>query len=176
MRKLKLFLISVFILLVFLSLITVFLPSKITISKSTLIDATENNVADQIRNFNNWKNWYPPFQDRNRTIKMQDSSLVIITDKKQHTLFMKIVEPETESITVLLLEENKNSTTYQFILSPNGKGETLLLWNVNTKLSWYPWKKLTGVFLDRIAGPQYEAALQNLKAAVEKIHQAKPSE
>jgi hypothetical protein len=176
MRKLKLFLISVLILLVFLSLITVFLPSKITISKSTLIGATENNVAGQITNFNNWKNWYPAFQDRNRTIKIRDSSLVTITDEKQHTLSMKIVEREAESITILLLDGNKNNTTYQFILSPNGKGETLIVWNVNTKLSWYPWKRLTGVFLDKIAGPQYEAALQNLKTAVEKMHQAKPSE
>jgi hypothetical protein len=176
MRKLKLFLISVLILLVFLSLITVFLPSKITISKSTLIDATENKVAGQIRNFNNWKNWYPAFQNGNRIIRIQDSSLVAITDEKQHTLSMKIVEIETESITIVLKGGDQNNTTYQFILSPNGNGKTLIVWNVNTKLSWYPWKRLTGVVLDKIAGPQYEAALENLKTAVEKMHQVKPSE
>jgi len=38
---------------------------------------------------------------------------------------------------------------------------------VNTKLKWYPWKKLAGVFMDKIKGPQYETVLQNLKAASE---------
>jgi len=50
---------------------------------------------------------------------------------------------------------------------PNGTGQTQFIWNVNTTLDWYPWKKLAGIFLDKIAGPQYADALRNLKATIE---------
>ena len=33
---------------------------------------------------------------------------------------------------------------------------------VNTALSWYPWDRLKGVFMDKIAGPQYQLALDNI--------------
>jgi hypothetical protein len=34
-------------------------------------------------------------------------------------------------------------------------------------MKWYPWEKAKGIFLDKVSGPQYEAALANLKKAVE---------
>ena len=75
-----------------------------------------------------------------------------------------------ENIDILLLGKDKNNITWQFILSSNGPGQTHLTWNVNTTLPWYPWKKIAGIFLDKITGPQYQEVLQNLKIAVE-IHQ-----
>ena len=166
----KLFFIAVFILLAFLSLITVFLPSKVTVSKTILIKANENEVALQIANFENWKNWYPAFQNKNVTVKTfqkNDTSFAAITDEKQRKLLLVLLKSVPGNIDILLSEENKNKVTYQFILLPHGTGQTQLTWNVNTTLDWYPWKKLAGIFLDKITGPQYEEALQNLKATIE---------
>ena len=47
-------------------------------------------------------------------------------------------------------------------------GQTQLTWNVNTLVPWYSVEKVKGIFLDKISGPQYEAALMNLKKAAEK--------
>lgn len=170
MRGIKLFFITVFILLAFLSLITVFLPSKITVSKTVLIKANENEVSRYIANFKNWKNWYPAFQNKNITVNTfqeKDTSFAAITDEKQRKLLMVLLKSAPGNITILLSEENKNKVTYQFILSPHGTGQTQLTWNANTTLDWYPWKKIAGIFLDKITGPQYEEALQNLKATIE---------
>lgn len=168
MRKIKLFFIGIFLLLAFLSLITLFLPSKIAVSKSILINAPEDNVHKQIENFNNWRNWYSAFQNKNIAIEIRDSSFARITDEKHHTLSMQIIKSQNETVNVVLSGEKGTGVTYQFILAPNGEHKTLLIWNLNTTLSWYPWRRLSGIFLDKITGPQYEATLQNLKEVIEK--------
>ena len=158
----------------FLGIVTLFLPSKVTVSKSILINATEAEVAKEIGAFKNWKNWYPAFQNQNiaiTTSQKNDSSFVILTDEKQRKLSMSMIKSGPENINIFLFAENRNNITYQFILSPDRTGQTQLTWNVNTTLPWYPWKKITGIFLDKVTGPQYQAALQNLKIAVEKMHQ-----
>ena len=60
-----------------------------------------------------------------------------------------------------------NHTNYQFITLPNDKQHTLLIWNINTTLGWYPWERIQGVIMDKIAGPAYISTLQNLKETVE---------
>jgi Polyketide cyclase / dehydrase and lipid transport len=174
MRSIKVFVISIIIIMGFLGAVTLFLPSKVTVSKSILINATEADVAKEIETFNNWKNWYPAFQNQDiavTTFQKSDSSFVTLTDEKQRKLSMTIIKSGPENIDILLFAENKNNITWQFILSPDRTGRTQLTWNVNTALSWYPWKKITGIFLDKVTGPQYQAALQSLKITVEKMHQ-----
>lgn len=171
MRRPKLFFTAVFTLLVFLCVITVFLPSEITVSKSVFINANENKVAMQIEDFNNWKNWYPAFQNKNINVITStsgDSSFAMLTNENRKKLAFSMGKRLADSINVLLSEEGKNNIIYQFILSTNVKGQTLFIWNIKTTLGWYPWKKLTGIFLDKITGPEYEAILQSLKITVEK--------
>jgi hypothetical protein len=161
----------------FFGIFTVFLPSKVTVSKSILINATEAEVVKEIETFKNWKNWYPGFQNQNiavTTSQKNDSSFVTLTDEKQRKLSMHMIKRAPENIDVFLFDENKNTVTYQFILSPDRTGKTQLTWNVNTTLSWYPWKKIAGIFLDKVTGSQYQEVLQNLKIAVEKMHQDAP--
>ncbi|MEO8412449.1 MAG: SRPBCC family protein [Ginsengibacter sp.] len=170
MQKAKIFFIAVFTLFAFLCLITVFLPSGITISRSILIDAKVNKVAVQIEDFKNWKNWYPAFQNKNTrlyTSQRNDTSFAVLTDEKQQRLSLVLLQSVSRSIEVLVLKDNQNRQTYQFVLLPNAEGQTLLTWNVNITLAPYPWKKISGIFLDKISGPQYEAALLKLKRAVE---------
>jgi hypothetical protein len=175
MRSIKIFIISVLIMMSFFGIFTVFLPSKVTVSKSILINATEAEVVNEIENFKNWKNWYPGFQNQNiavTTSQKNDSSFVTLTNEKQRKLLMHMVKPGPENIDVFLSDENKKNTiSYQFILSPDRTGNTQLTWNVNTTLSWYSWKKIAGIFLDKATGSQYQEVLQNLKIAAEKIHQ-----
>jgi len=172
MRRVKLFFIGVVILVGFLYLITLFLPSKITVSKWTLINANKKSVSSQIASFKNWKNWYPAFQNNDINVyisQLSPASLVTLTNKKNgKNLSMSLLESTPENIKIVVSEENGNRKTYQFILLPAAQGQTRLIWNVNVELGWYPWKKLGGIFLDKISGPQFEAILQNLKKAAEK--------
>jgi hypothetical protein len=170
-RRAKLFIIGILILIGFLCLITVFLPSKITVSKWILINANEKTVAMQIDDFKNWKNWYPAFQNKNISVdisQQNDTSFVTLTNENRKKISLVLLKSSPENINILLSEEKRNTKTYQFVLLPNAEEQTRLIWNVNIELGWYPWKKLGGIFLDKVSGPQYEAILQNLKKAAEK--------
>jgi hypothetical protein len=174
MRSVKVFVIGMITILSFLSILTIFLPSKITVSKSIFINAPEAEVTKEINSFDNWKQWYPAFRNHDISVTISQkngSSFASLTDQKNRQLSMTMVQSAPENINILLSEENKNEVSYQFILMPGLHGQTQLTWNVNTILSWYPWKKIAGIFLDKIKGPQYEEILQNLKTAVENAHQ-----
>lgn len=171
MRRAKLFFTGLLILIGFLCLVTIFLPSKITVSKSTFINANENIIAVELNDFENWKNWYPAFQNKNISVHIStpnDSSVVTLTNENGEKLSMTLLKSLPGNIDILLSDDDGNTKTYQFILSHNASGQTQVTWNVNIELGWYPWKKLAGIFLDKVTGPHYEAALQNLKAAAEK--------
>ncbi|HEY5405564.1 MAG TPA: hypothetical protein VIJ92_00690 [Ginsengibacter sp.] len=172
MRKAKLFLIGILILVGFLWLITLFLPSKIVVSRWVTIDANENVVAMQINDFKNWKNWYPAFQNKNihADVSQQNDStpFVTLTNENGKKLSLVLSKSSQKNINIQLLEDDRNAKNYEFVLLPNNKGQTQLTWNVDIELGWYPWKKLGGIFLDKIIGPQCEATLENLKIAAEK--------
>jgi polyketide cyclase/dehydrase/lipid transport protein len=174
MRSIKMFVIVVAGMLGCLGVVTLFLPSKVTVSKSILINATGAEVAREIGTFKNWKDWYPAFQNQHiiiTTSQKSDSSFATLTDESQRRLSMSMLRRGPQNIDILLLAEDKKNITYQFIFSPDRTGQTQLTWNINTTLGWYPWKKIAGIFLDKVTGPQYQEALQNLKSAAEKTHQ-----
>jgi Polyketide cyclase / dehydrase and lipid transport. len=170
MRRIKLFVIGVCMLLAFLCLATIFLPSHIIVSKTVVMNVNEEKVAEQIQNFQNWKNWYPLFQDANINVSItrnMDTSFATLTNQNQKRLRLILLKSAKDFFTIFLNEKSKNNETYYFILKANGTGETQLTWNINMELGWYPWKKFAGILMDKIKGPQYEAILQNLKTAAE---------
>ena len=54
------------------------------------------------------------------------------------------------------------------VTAVNAGSEIQVEWRVLTKLKWYPWEKFYGIFIDKITGPGYELALNNLKDLAEK--------
>ncbi|MGH2648420.1 MAG: SRPBCC family protein [Ginsengibacter sp.] len=171
MRKVNFFLIGVATLIGFLCLIAVFLPPGITVSKSVVINTNEQQVARQIDDFENWKNWYPAFQNKDITAEISqknDTSFAILTNENKKKISLVLSKSSPQNINIRVSEESGDTKTYGFVLSPNGAQQTQLTWNVNIQLGWYPWRKLAGIFLDKVTGPHYEAALQNLKIVAEK--------
>ena len=72
-----------------------------------------------------------------------------------------------DTINVDLQTNGKRLTNYQFVILPGNKGHTQIVWNVNTNLGWYPWKKIQGIIMDKVTGQEYTLALQNLKKIAE---------
>ncbi len=172
MRVLK-FVLGVSVIFVLILLMSLLLPSKVSVSKSTLINASPVRIDSMIQDFDNWKKWYPAFQNDAVTVVTDPPKPGIISsvslkaaDEKKMTL--NLVESKRET-TVVALESNASTkVNYQFIVTSHGNAQTKLTWNINTTLRWFPWEKIKGIFLDKISGPQYESALAQLKAAAEK--------
>ena len=163
------FLLAVFI---FIFLISLLLPSKVTVSKSVNIIASEAKVKNQIINFEEWKNWYPAFKDENISVIKNPPTenhlpSVTLKDKKGKSITLDFIDTSKQTININLQSSSSTEVNYQFILTPKINNQIQLTWNVNTNLGWLPWKKIEGILLDKFSGSQYEAALDNLRKAAE---------
>jgi len=170
MRVFKLVMGAALLFLVFLGLITVFLPSHMTITRTVLIHADEKAVRMQITDFSNWMHWYPAFQNAHATVLIGshgDTSFATLKFDQQRQLSLGLFQTPDNTIEVFFPAAERKGENYQFILVKNGSGLIQLTWHATTTLGWYPWKKLGGIFLDKITGPQYDEALQHLKSAAE---------
>jgi hypothetical protein len=166
------FIFSILIILIVIFLASLLLPSKVTVSKSVLINASQAKVDKEIQDFNNWKNWYPAFQNEKMTVinnpaKPGFINSVSVTDTTGKISYFDLMPSGKDTINIMATQSS-TEINYQFFLTPHMDGQTQVTWNINVLLGWYPWEKAKGIFLDKISGPQYEAALLNLKRAVEK--------
>jgi carbon monoxide dehydrogenase subunit G len=162
------FLISVFLVMGLLSLL---LPAKVAIFKSVEINATPEKIRDQIVNFDQWKNWYPAFKDENIIVinnsPANNHNSVTLKDKQGKNTTLTIVDSSQHNIDIRIHSSSSTKVNYRFIIIPKKNNQTLVTWNIETDLGWYPWKRIQGIFLDKISGDQFETALSNLKKATE---------
>jgi hypothetical protein len=163
------FFITVFVVIFLLSLL---LPSTITVSKSVEINASAQAVKQQITGFGQWKNWYPAFQDKNITVVQNpvsgtNLSSVSLIDTSGQKVTLILVDTTQNEIKIKVHSSSSTKVDYYFIMKHKADNQTELIWNVNTHLGWYPWKKIQGIFLDKFSGDQYVAALKDLKYAAE---------
>ena len=170
MRKFKLFGTALLVIMVILWLLTLMLPSAVTVSNTALIDAGDSAVTAQITHLQNWPNWNPAYEGRHISTKIavvKDTTYGWLTDSTGKSLKVAFTRPASNVIEVLFPEASGPKGSYEFVLIAKGPARTQLTWNVNTNLGWYPWRKIVGIFLDKMTGPIYERAIQFLKKAAE---------
>jgi predicted PurR-regulated permease PerM len=172
MRYAIVFIFSI-VIIILIALAGLLLPSKVTITKSVLINAPSQKIKKQVNDFSNWKNWYPAFQDStiivtNNILKRNTLQSVSLKDNNGKQIDLDLVVSSDDTIEVAVGSPSSTKVFYQFLLIPHLSGKTQFTLNVNTYFKWYPWEKIKGIFLDKISGPQYESALNKLKEFVEK--------
>lgn len=168
MRQIKFFIGGIVSLVLVFTAFTLFLPSKVTVSKSIRIDAPDSTVITQLNNFKNWKKWFPAFRDSNVLVTISNQNgQAELRDNYGRIMLFKMLSVSKNRVDVELYIQEKSTTTYQFILMPVSTGSTEISWNVISNLGWYPWKKLQGVVLDKFTGEQYMSTLQKLKGVAE---------
>ena len=163
------FIIFLAVVFFFIFLVSLLLPSKVTITKSVLISAPIEKVQNQLTHFKQWENWHPAFKDEDVAI-IKDSSKpnsVILRSRKGKSINLTLVRSMPYAISVNLHSSSSSKVAYEFILTPKINNKIQLTWNINTQLGWYPWNRISGIFLDKISGVQYESALADLKKTVE---------
>ena len=169
MRSVKLFIVSILSIFIVLALIGLLLPSKVTLSKSVLLDASLRETGAMINDFSKWKNWYPPMQKENVNVVINNSSTISLIDNAGKNITLQIILDEANEIDVkLTTQASQEEVIYQFLLLRQKDEKTQLTLNVNTFLKWYPWEKIKGVLMDKMSGPQYLSILNQIKHAVEK--------
>ncbi|MBC7890050.1 MAG: hypothetical protein H7Z13_19405 [Ferruginibacter sp.] len=175
MRLIKAFLVGFSGLVIIITLFSLLIPSKVMVSRGVLINNTSSaEVYRQVANFENWKQWHPIFAidsaDLYRhppAIAGNGSSFHIIHHHQD--IAIDLVSADTSSVKFLLLAKGENNIENDIVITQLSAQQSVQVeWRAITRLHWYPWEKFYGIFIDKLTGPGYEAALNGLKEYIEK--------
>lgn len=171
-KLIKGFFIVLAVLFIIITLFSLFIPSKLMVTRAVVINATTEKVYQQINNLQNWKHWQPVFMHDSASIKFvtdtngmsnecewgddDSKNRLIITGKKENTVF------------ITLKRDGENDVLNTIKVLPLADSmQVQAEWNVLIKLKWYPWEKFYGIFMEKLTGHGYEEALNSLKKYVE---------
>ena len=172
MRLFKGFIIALTGLFIFISILSLFIPSKIVVTKGVIINAGSDKVFAEIRNLQNWKHWQPVFKKDSANIKFDTDSSGISNSCEWESAGKKnkfIIKSQQDNVvTASLLREGENDILNVIRVSPlPDNNQVQVDWNIMIKLKWYPWEKFYGIFIEKISGQGYEDALNSLKGYTE---------
>ena len=159
-------------LFVFITLLSLFIPSKLMITRAVVINAKAGKVYEQVSNLRNWKNWQPVFVKDSSKIKFYIDEAGISNSCQWKSNGKKnkitITTKAHNMVTANQCREGENDVLNSIKILP--LADTMQVqteWNVLIKLEWYPWEKFYGIFIEKLTGQGYEDALKNLKEFVE---------
>ncbi|UEG49950.1 SRPBCC family protein [Ferruginibacter lapsinanis] len=169
MRVIKPFFIGIIGLFIFSTLLSLLIPSSVKVSRTVIVNDTVSKVYAQVSDFHNWNNWHPMFVSKDVSVNFLNNGCdVVYNNKTTHLIFQSA---DSTSIKFLLKAEGENDISNEIIVQsvPQQK-VTQVEWRAVTKLHWYPWEKFYAIFIDKMTGPGYEAALNGLKTFMETAH------
>lgn len=172
MRLFKGFFIVLLGLFAVVTIMSLFIPSKIMVTKGVVINADANKVLTEISDLQNWKHWQPVFMADTSNLSFSDEdngsfkTCEWVSKGKKNKIVIK--SQSKEGINVSLLRDGENEVLNTITVLPlQDSNQVQVDWNVLIKLKWYPWEKFYGIFIEKITGDGYEAALNSLKKYVE---------
>lgn len=172
MRLFKGFFIVLAGLFIFITILSLFIPSKLMVSRAVVINADAEKVFNQLSNLQNWKNWQPVFMNDSSQIQFKTEANGISNycewDSKNKKNIIEITNKSSNSVSALLKRSGENDVQNTISILPlSDSNQVQAEWNVLIKLKWYPWEKFYGIFIEKVSGQGYEDALSSLKNYVE---------
>lgn len=168
MRLLKGFVITIVGFFVVITLVSLLMPSHVITSRTINISAEPVDIMRQVGDLKQWRKWHPVFSAQDIKISRVEDAQVAewVSGGKRNQLVVDSASPGEVRFTIVRPGENTQEnkiSIWQFKDSNNVQVE----WSARTRLKWYPWEKFSGIFVDKITGPGYEAALASLKNTLE---------
>lgn len=172
MRFIKAFLVGVSGLFIVVTLFSLLIPSKVQVVRTVLINSTSSlKVAEQVSDFNQWKNWHPIFAADSAAVTATDNAAVykILHRGKELSITKQFADSAVVKFLLQSKGENDLANEIHFTALP-AQDVVQVSWVATTHLHWYPWEKFYAIFIDKLTGPGYELALKGLKDYLEKNH------
>jgi hypothetical protein len=161
MRFFKLAIISFIVLFIVISAIGALLPRNVVVSRAVDINGKDSAVKAQIKNFQNWNNWMP-----------LDESVSFGYNEKNNTLHSgnTIISLRSNAGDSLIISDWKtasNKMTGQFRIIPQPNDVVTVQWQMEERIGWWPWEKLSSITADKVLGGSMEKSLGKLKSITE---------
>lgn len=171
MKMFKGFVITLAGLFIFITFFSLLIPSKILTVKSVIIQAPAKLIYSEITDLHRWQNWQPLIKSKSSAIKytgigkgataswndgnkLNQVAISSASFTEIHFTISKTGENNIPNIITLTNLKDSTSTEVQ--------------WQSITNLSWYPWEKFAGIFVEKITGPILQESLNSLKNYIEK--------
>ena len=172
MRLFKGFFIVLAGLFIFITILSLFIPSKLMVSRAVVINAGTDKVFSEVSNLQNWKHWQPVFMNNSAQINFKTDANGISNycewESKGKKNIIEITSKNNNSIAAILKRPEEYDVQNTISILPLADSNQVQAeWNVLIKLKWYPWEKFYGIFIEKITGQGYEDALNSLKNYVE---------
>lgn len=169
------FLLTILGLFIMITIVSLFIPSKINTVKAEVIHASQEKIYTEISDLQHWKNWQPVFKEEAANIKISEPSFGIGAyaewKKNDKINRVKITGTGKSFIRFLLIRQGEKDIENMVSIFPVEDSTALQVqWQSITHLRSYPWEKFAGIFIEKMAGPGYEASLKALKDYVENSH------
>lgn len=153
------------------TIMSLFIPSKVVTVRGMPIHAEPNVIMKEIADLKSWRNWHPVFMADSLAKFSEPStgvgaSVTWVSNKK--TITIKVTESSEVGIKFLVLQPGELPVDNILSIAPlQDKTGYQIEWQALTHLKWYPWEKFAGIFTDKMTGPGYEYALDNLRKHIE---------
>ncbi len=172
MRLFKGFFIVLSGLFIFITILSLFIPSRLMVTRAVVINAPADNVFSQVSDLENWKHWQPVFMQDSAGIRFEAGANGISNscewESRGKKNKMLITGRSDNAIKASLIREGENDVQNTISILPLADSSRVQVeWSVLIKLKWYPWEKFYGIFIENITGEGYEAALNSLKTYTE---------
>lgn len=172
MRLFKGFFIVLAGLFIFITILSLFIPSKLMVTRAVVINARADKVLNEISNLQNWKHWQPVFINDAANIKFDTAengiSYSCEWNSKNKKNKMLITDVKNNTVTAILSRKGENDVLNTIRILPlTDSNQVQTEWSVLIKLKWYPWEKFYGIFIEKVSGQGYEDALNSLKRYAE---------
>ena len=167
MRVLKLVIISIVSLLLIITIISLFIPSRVSMSRAVQIHSTRERVMEQLTNPAKWKNWYPDL-DSAKLIYSDNGNVkgLLLNEEKRQSIVISQIK--TDEVTAEYRLPNKKIQTGWQVNPSVDTSSVTVQWYMDFHLHWYPWEKFSSFVFERVYNPQLEKGLNNLKTLLEK--------
>lgn len=172
MKLAKGFFLAIIGLFIVITLFSLLIPSSVMTVRTTDIYAEKENVFAEIDDLQKWKRWHPVFMLDSSAIHFStpSSGLNAYAEWKSHEKNNKLLINDVQPgrLHATLIRDGENNIENIILVTALKDNNIQVEWRVLTKLKWYPWEKFSGIFIDKMTGPGYEFALNNLKNLLEK--------
>lgn len=141
------------------------LPRKISVAKSVPVQSGGDCPMEMVLRFDNWPRWFPAIKDSISSLKILSEKRAELQGDKGSTASIELYGTARDSFGFTITGKSGLLVQFAFFLHAEKGGDHRLDLVVNTEMAWYPWERLKGVFIDKLAGPMYLAALENIVKA-----------
>jgi effector-binding domain-containing protein len=164
---------AVIILLVIVSL---FLPSKVKVERSIIINTHADVVFNQVNNFHNWDTWMPWNKIDTAMKKFYEGpesgvGAIYRWESKNKNVgvgsmhFTKVVNDSL--VEMILAFKGEHREAHSGFVLQELNDSTKVNWYIMMDLGWNPVSRYFGLFMDKMMGPDFEKGLKDLKAVSE---------